>query len=67
MPKGVLVVMSTSTTCLGLRALGKSTYSVLMSRTLYRVPGLRSYTALKPMLINTYKGNSVIYMHRSMN
>ena len=40
MPKGVLAVMNTSTTCLGLRALGKSIYSVSTLRTLYRAPGL---------------------------
>ena len=51
----------------GLRASGKSTYSILTSRTLYRVPGPHSSTASKSMLINTYKGNSAICMHRSMN
>ena len=65
--KGVLVVMSTAITCLGLRVLGKSTYSVSTLRMLYRVPGPCSSTALKLMPINAYKGKSVICMRRSMN
>ena len=40
--KDALVATSTSTTCSGPRALGKSTCSVLTSKTLYKVPGLRS-------------------------
>ena len=47
--------------------LGKSIYSILTLRMLYRAPGLRSSTALKLMLINAYKGNSVISMCRLMN
>ena len=59
---------STSIICLGLRASGKSTYSVLTSRMLYSAPGVHSSSTVpKSMLINACKGNSAICMHRSMN
>ena len=67
MQKDVLVATSTSTTCLGPRVLGKSTYSVSMSRTLYKAPGPHSSITSKLMLISAFKGNSVICMRRSMN
>ena len=63
----MLVVTSTSTIGSGLRALGKSTYSILTSKMLYRAPGRHSSTALKLILINTCKDKSAICMCRSMN
>ena len=67
MLKDVLVVTSTSTTCLGLRALGKSTYYILTLKMQYKAPGPHSSTALKLMLMNAYRDKSVICMCRSMS
>ena len=54
--KDALVAMSTSTSCSGPRASGRSTCSVSTSKMLYKAPGPCSSTALKSMLISTFKG-----------
>ena len=65
--KGCACCHEISITCSGLKVSGKSTYSILMLRMLYRAPGLCSSTTSKSMLINVYKGKSAICMRRSMN
>ena len=64
--KDVLVVMSTSTICSGLRASTRSTYCILTLRMQSKVPGPDSLTALKLMLMSGCKDKSVICMRRLM-